>query len=143
MKKLLLILFALVPLTGCASSGPGYASGGGPYFYGDCLYLENCYDGYYRNDYYYYGYPTVPAPLARERVQNLRRRNATRVVSRRDGGSSGSSSGGGSTTGAMDRSSSTASHSSHSTTVVAPRGNPAPAPAPAPAPVVSHAAASH
>ena len=47
MKKLLLLLFALVPLAGCASSGPGYGSGGGggAYFYGDCLYLENCYDG--------------------------------------------------------------------------------------------------
>ena len=135
MKKLLLVLFAVVPLMGCASSGPGYASGGGggAYFYGDCLYLENCYDGYYRNDYFSYGYPTVPDLLARQRIENVKRRGSVRVVPPYGGGSSGRSPGESSATGTMERSSSTGSHSSHTTTFVAPRGNPAPAPAPAPA----------
>ena len=139
MKKLLLVLFALVPLAGCASSGPGYASGGGAYFYGDCLYLENCYDGYYRNDYSYYGYPTVPDLFARERIENVKHRGSTRVVPPYGGGSSGRSSWESSTTGTMERSSSTGSQSSRTTTCVAPRGNPAPAPALAPA--VSHSSA--
>jgi len=137
MKKLLLLLLALVPLAGCASSGSGYAAGGGAYFYGDCLDLENCYDGYYRNDYSYYGYPTVPAPLERQRIENVRRRASTRVVPPHGGGSSGPSSWGSGATGAFERSPSTGSHSTIS---VAPRGNPAPAPAPAPA--ISHPSAS-
>lgn len=139
MKRLLLLLFALIPLAGCASSGGGYASGGGAYFYGDCLYLENCYDGYYRNEYYSYGNPTVPvSPYERQRVERLTRRASARVVPPRGDGSNSRSFSGAAAT--FDRSISGASSFSRSPTTVGPRGNPAPAShsAPAPAPAVSH-----
>ena len=137
MKKLIVGLIAVIPLLGCASSQSGYGGGGGgaAYFYGDCLYLEDCYDGYYRNN-YYAAYPDAPTLTLRQSVEQVRNRHATRVVDRSGGGSSSGWAAGSSSEGSSSRASVAPSSSgSHGTTSVAPRdSSPPPAPS-APAPV--------